>query len=122
MKKFFGILILSLFVFSAEVFAADVWFNTTYSRDGERYDWYLVTESIEENFDDKEFFATVKTGYNGERAGGSKLFRFRLVDGVWYAKHKFSSNDFVPVNDRDEYKKMFDACIPYCKLAQTYPR
>ena len=100
----------------------DVWFNTTYSRDGERYDWYLVTENIEEDFDNKEFFAPVKNSYNGSPAGGSKLFRFRLVDNVWYAKHKHSSNDFVAVNDSDEYKKMFDACIPYCKLAQTYPR
>ena len=122
MRKFACVLIMSLYIFSAKVFAADVWFETTYSRDGERYDWYLVTENIEEDFDNKEFLVPVKTAYNGKLAGGSKLFRFRLVDNVWYAKRKFSSNEFVPINRNNTYKKMFDACIPYCKLAQSYPR
>ena len=81
-----------------------------------------MTEAVEEDFDNKEFLVLVKTAYNGERAVGSKPFRFRLVDNVWYAKHKQSRNDFVRVNGNDNYEKMFDACIPYCKLAQTYPR
>ena len=122
MIKFACVFVLVLFIFQARAFTAEIWFDRTYSRDGEKYDWYLVTEAVEEDFDNKEFLVLVKTAYNGERAVGSKPFRFRLVDNVWYAKHKQSRNDFVRVNGNDNYEKMFDACIPYCKLAQTYPR
>ena len=122
MRKFACVLIMSLYIFSAKVFAADIWFETTYSRDGEKYDWYLVTENIKEDFDNKEFLVPVKIAYNGELSNSHNLHRFRLVDNVWFAKYKTSSNEFIPINSNDTYKKMFDACIPYCKLAQTYPR
>lgn len=122
MKKFACVLILSLYIFSAKVFAADIWFAATYSRDGEKYDWYVVTENIKENFDDKEFLVPVKIAYNGERSNSQHLHRFRLVDNVWFAKHKLSSNEFIPINSNEIYQLMFDACKPYCELAQIYPR
>ena len=123
MKKFACVLILSLFVFSAKVFAADVWFATSYDRDGNTYDLYVMTHYIKENFDAMEFTAPVKEVWRDGRGGNPvRPQRFKFMRGEWYAKYRDSSMEFEPVNDNYFYRKLFDALTPYCELAQTYPR
>ena len=98
----------------------DVWIETENS-DGFKKEWYVQTHRISENFEAKEFVVPLKLIVNG-RLGNNRPQRFKYSGGIWYAKYRDSSMDFDFVNSNEIYRKMFDACKPYCKLAQMYPR
>lgn len=100
--------------------AQDFWIMTENAGDY-KHDWYIQTDSITEEFDNREFFVVLKLVLNDERVTNYPQI-FRFVDGCWYAKQGNSTADFIPVNSHELYWRAFDACIGYCKLAQTYPR
>ena len=113
MRKIF-LTALVLLIFSSTALAADVWVLTEYSgRD--KCEWYVQTDRIVENFDKQTFDVPLKFGDNRRQT-------FLLVGGVWYVKPTNSGQEPQEVNSRELYRKMFDACIPNCNLAQTYPR
>ena len=120
MKKFFAVVILTLGLFSTKVFAEDVWVLTT-SKGADKFDWYIQTETIAEDFDDKTFDVSLKLVLNG-KLGDIHRQTFSFVDNIWYVKQSNSGQTPQAVNSREIFQKIFDACKPYCKLAQTYPR
>lgn len=120
MRKIFLLALLIVFASSAKVFAADVWIMTDNSG-GFKQEWYLMTDSITEDFDNREFVAALKLVLNDERTT-TYMNLFHLSGDGWYAKQTNSTADFVPVNSREIYSRAFDACRPYCRLAQKYPR
>ena len=110
----------ALLIFSATAFASDVWILTEYSgRD--KCEWYVQPERIVEDFDKKTFDVPLILVIN-DKFGDNRRQTFSLVGYVWYVKPTNSGQSPQEVNSRELYQKMFDACIPNCKLAQTYPR
>ena len=109
-----------LLIFSSTALAEDVWVLTEY-QGRDKCEWYVQTESIVEDFDNKTFDVPLKLVIN-DKLGDSRRQTFSLVGDVWYVKPSNSGQSPQEVNSREIYQKMFDACIPNCKLAQTYPR
>ena len=120
MKKFFAVTILATFLFTAKVFAADVWVLTT-SKGADKFEWYIQSENIVEDFDNKTFEVSLKLVMNGKLSDTHRQ-TFSFVDDIWYVKQSNSGQTPQAVNSREIFQKMFDACKPYCKLAQDYPR
>ena len=120
MKNFFAVTILATCFFCAKVFAADVWILTT-SKGADKFEWYIQSENITEDFDNKTFEVSLKLVMNGKLSDTHRQ-TFSFVDNVWYVKQSNSGQTPQEVNRREIYQKMFDACKPYCKLAQDYPR
>ena len=120
MKKFFAVAILSAFMFCKTVFAADIWILTTF-KGADKFDWYIQSENIVEDADKKIFEVSLKLVMNG-RLSDTHRQTFSFVDNIWYVKQSNSGQTPQEVNTREIYQKMFDACTPYCKLAQNYPR
>ena len=119
MRKIF-LTAFALLIFSSTAFAADVWVLTEYSgRD--KCEWYVQPERIVEDFDKKTFDVPLILVIN-DKFGDNRRQTFLLVGGVWYVKPTNSGQEPQEVNSRELYRRMFDACIPNCKLAQTYPR
>ena len=94
----------------------DVWIQSDASGD-----WYVQTHKISEDSDKKEFTVPLKLVVNG-KLGNNRPQLFKYSGGSWYAKYRDSSMDFELVNSNELYRKMFDACKPSCRLAQSYPR
>ena len=82
---------------------------------------YVQTHLIKEDFDNKEFTVPFKMVLNGKLLN-NRLHTFRYASGKWYIKQTNAVRNWDLVNDYYTYQKAFDACIPYCKLAQQYPR
>ena len=128
MKKFCCILTLVLLMISSRAFAEDVLIVADDSDSTRGVEWYVQTELLEEDLDNKTFEVPVKLviimKQSGERTEHARflLQEFRLVDGVWYARQKNSSHDFGLLGESEFNQKVFDACKPYSELAQTYPR
>ena len=119
MRKIF-LTALVLLIVSSTAFAADVWILTEYSgRD--KCEWYVQTDRIVEDLDKETFDVPLILVINN-KFGDNRRQTFLLVGGVWYVKPTNSGQSPQEVNSRELYQKMFDACIPNCKLAQTYPR
>ena len=120
MRKIFFATFMSLMIFSSTALAADVWVLTT-SKGADKFEWYIQTEDIAEDSANKTFEVSLKLVMNGKLSDTHRQ-TFSFVDNIWYIKQSNSGQTPQEVNRREIYQKMFDACKPYCKLAQTYPR
>lgn len=97
-----------------KVSAVDVWIEG---------DYYAATHYIKEDFQQKSFLVPVKYVIDKEKGlVSTKPYLFIYIKSTWYAKYYESSMGLDPIVSNEFYKKCFDVCIPYCKLAQMYPR
>lgn len=119
MRKFFFATFV-LLIFSSTAFAADVWVLTEF-QGRDKCEWYVQPDRIVENFDKQTFDVPLILVINN-KFGDNRRQTFMLVGGVWYIKPTNSGQEPQEVNSRELYRKIFDACVPNCKLAQTYPR
>ena len=122
MKKIFiTLMILSFIILPTKVFAEDIWISTEYDRDGNKFERYVDSDSIAEDFKQNFFTIDVKLAVNG-RFDGVRSHTFFNVVEKWYAKYSDVEGDLTFVNGNDFYKKVFDACKRYSRLAQIHPR
>ena len=121
MKKFCVIMIISLCLFSAKAFAADIWFLTEYDKDGNKIEQYIDSDSVVENLNQKFFSVDVKSVING-RIDSVRSHTFYNVVEKWYAKYSDTEDDLIFINRNEFYKKAFDACKRYSSLTRVHPR
>ena len=119
MRKIF-VTALVLLIFSSTAFAADVWVLTEF-QGRDKCELYVQPDRIVEDVDKQTFDVPLILVIN-DKFGDNRRQTFLLVDYVWYVKPTNSGQEPQEVNSRELYRRMFDACIPNCKLAQTYPR
>ena len=122
MKKIFSALVLltlcGIFNFCS---AQDVWFATEYDREGYKIEYYLTTQYFKEDYQKGTFDLLMKSVFHQHGIMTGRPYQFAYLNGDWYFTQTNSSSGYENVKYNEFFKKVFNACKPYVRLARDYP-
>ena len=106
---------------SVQVSAADTWICSR-DKDGQQIDYYLDLEQIVDKPGEPAFTVPCKVLKDGILSKNDRMLFTRWNKNDWYCKYESSSVYPSLVNSYYIDQALFDACAPYSKWAQKYPR
>ena len=124
-KKLIVFVLLALFLCllcnSVQVSAADTWICTE-DKNGHQIEYYLDLEQIIDNKGEVSFTVPCKVLKDGALIKNDRMLFTRWNKNDWYCKYLSSKVYPSLVNSYYVDQALFDACAPYSKWAQRYPR
>ena len=106
---------------SVQVSAADTWICSE-ERQGHQIEYYLDLEKIVDNKGEASFSVPCKEVKDGALNKNDRMLFTRWNKNDWYCKYESSSVLPSLVNAYYIHQALFDACAPYSRWAQRYPR
>ena len=101
--------------------AADTWICSE-EKHGHQIDYYLDLERIVDKTGKPAFTVPCKILEDGALSRNDRMLFTRRNRNDWYFKYESSKNHPTLVNEYYIFQALFDACAPYSRWAQKYPR
>ena len=122
MKKILSAIAFAVCILSVNFCSAtDVWVETEFDSDGYKTEYYLMTQYIKEDYQKGTFEIGLKSVFHHYGTMTGRPYQFAYLNDEWYFSMTNSSNDYKNVKYDNLFKKIFNACKPYVRLARDYP-